>query len=75
MDGTGIDITQLITQVVFPIVAYLLLFWYFREETNANREQITKMQTDHKEEMNTMTEAINNNTLTMQKLVDKLGEK
>lgn len=56
-------ITQLISQIGFPIAVCLICFWY-----------IKKMQDDHKEEMNKMSEAIHNNTIVMQKLVDKIGE-
>ena len=61
MDVTSI--TQIITQIGFPIAVCLICFWY-----------IKKMQEDHKEEMNKMAEAIQNNTIVMQKLVDKIGD-
>ena len=32
------------------------------------------MRSDHKEEMAKMTEAVNNNTMVIQKLVDKMGD-
>ena len=32
------------------------------------------MRADHKEEMAKMTEAVNNNTIVIQKLVDKMGD-
>lgn len=56
-------ITSLVTSVGFPIVCCIACFWY-----------INKSDEQHKEEMNKMSEAINNNTLVMQKLIDKLGE-
>lgn len=55
------SITQLISQIGFPIAVCLICFWY-----------IKKMQDDHKEEMNKMSEAIHNNTIVMQKLVDRI---
>ena len=57
------SIVQIISQIGFPIAVCLICFWY-----------IKKMQDDHKEEMNKMSEAIHNNTMVMQKLVDKIGE-
>lgn len=59
MDGSVI--MQAISTLGFPIAVCLLCFWY-----------INKLQEEHKEEMNKMSEAINNNTLIMQKLLDKL---
>lgn len=55
------DLGSLITSVGFPIVMCLLLFYYMREQ-NA----------DHKAESNEMKEAINNLTLMIQRLTDKL---
>lgn len=37
-----------------------------------HKSEVEKMQAEHKEEVNKMTEAINNNTLAMQRLTDKL---
>lgn len=56
-------ITGIITQIGFPITVCLICFWYIR-----------KIQEDHKAEIDKMSEAINNNTLVMQRLIDKLGE-
>ena len=55
-------VTTLITSVGFPIAVCLVCFWY-----------INKMQEQHKEETKQLAGALNNNTLVMQKLVDKLG--
>ena len=62
MDIQGI--TNLITTIGFPIAVCLICFWY-----------INKIQESHKQEMDKMSEAIQNNTLVMQKLLDKLGDK
>lgn len=54
-------ITNLITTIGFPIVVCLICFWY-----------INKMQENHKSEIDKLSEALQNNTIVMQKLVDKL---
>lgn len=56
------SLTQLISSVGFPIAVCIACFWY-----------INKMQEQHKAEMDKMTDAINNNTCVVQKLLDKLG--
>lgn len=56
------DITTMITTVGFPIVCCGACFWY-----------INKTGEQHKAEMDKMSEAINNNTNVMTKLIDKLG--
>lgn len=58
------DILTLIGSYAFPIVMCIAFFWKMDKDEAARREEQDKM-----------TEAINNNTLTMQKLVDKLEAK
>lgn len=55
------EIVNIISTVGFPICVTLICFWY-----------INKMQESHRDETNKLTEALNNNTLVMQQLVDKL---
>lgn len=63
MDMTAV--TQAVSTLGFPIVMCGAMFWYMVKEKDS-----------HKEEMNSVTEALNNNTLMLQKLCDRLdGEK
>ena len=55
-------ILNAISMVGFPIVVAAAMFW-----------KMNKQDDDHKEEMAKVTEAINNNTIALQKLIDKLG--
>lgn len=66
------DIVSLISTVGFPIVCCIAMGWYVKYTTDKNREQINEMNTQHKAEMDVLTAAINNNTLALQKLSDKL---
>ena len=68
------DILTAIASVGFPIVACCGMAYFFARVNKNYREDIKEIQTQHKEEVGTMTEAINNNTLVIQKLVDKIGE-
>lgn len=45
----------------------------FREELAALRAELKSEREAHKEETNKMVEALHNNTLVMQQLVDKIG--
>lgn len=65
---------QLITSVGFPIVACIAMGWYVKYQTDNYRSEVKDMQKEHKEEINNVTEALNNNTLALQKLCDKLDE-
>lgn len=67
-------VLQLIGSYGFPIVACIFMGWYVKYTTDKNREEIKTLNEQHRAEMNTITEAINNNTIALQKLSDKLGE-
>lgn len=56
------DVMSIITNVGFPIAVCLICFWY-----------INKMQEQHKAETDKLAEALNNNTLVIQQLIDKLN--
>ena len=61
MDFT--TVTQFVSTLWFPIAVCLICFWY-----------INKREEQHKDEVTELSKAINNNTLVMQKLVDKLDK-
>ena len=60
----------LITTVGFPIVACGGMAWYVKYITDRNREDMKEERSQHTEEMTKVTEALNNNTLAIQKLTD-----
>ena len=68
------EIVQLITTVGFPIVCCGGLGWWVKYTTDKEREERIKMNEQHKQEMAEVTAALNNNTLALQKLCDKLGD-
>lgn len=70
MDAQGI--ITLIQSVGFPIVMCGLMAAYVKYITDKNREQITAEREAHKEEMNEVVKAINNNTLVIERLITKL---
>ena len=70
MDTQGI--ITLIQSVGFPIVMCGLMAWYVKYITDKNREQITAEREAHKEEMNEIVKAINNNTIVIERLITKL---
>lgn len=68
------EIVTMISSVGFPIVACLGLAWWTKYTTDQNNARMDKMQNEHKEEIAKVTEALNNNTLALQRLCDKIGE-
>ena len=67
-------IMTLVGSLGFPIVACIGLGWYVKYMTDTNRSDMTELRKEHKEEMTKMTEALNNNTLVIQNLIDKLDK-
>lgn len=63
-------IIQLITTVGFPIVACGGMAWYVKYITDRNREDMKEERNQHDQEMQKVTDALNNNTLAIQKLTD-----
>lgn len=68
------DIVQIISAVGFPIVAAVGCAYFVKWQYEQNNKQVEAMRAEHKEEMSKMTEALNNNTLALQKLIDKLDK-
>lgn len=66
------DIVSMISAVGFPIVACIGMAFFFSKVNDNYRNDIKEMNTMHKSEMDAMTEAINNNTIVLQKLIDKM---
>ena len=79
------QIVQLIQTVGFPIACAIAMFIMLNNETKTHKEETEKLQatiTDLKIsfsdaincQKSDMVEAINNNTIVIQKLIDKLGD-
>lgn len=67
------EILTAVTTVGFPIVCCGAMMYYVKYTTDKHREEIETLNTQHKDEMKEVTNAINNNTLALQKLCDKMG--
>lgn len=57
------DIVSAISTVGFPIVMCIILLYEIKQMTEA-----------HKEETNSLKDALNNNTIALEKILTKLGE-
>lgn len=66
-------VIQAITTVGFPIVCCGAMAWYVKYITDKNREEVTKLNEQHKSEMAEVTQAINNNTIALTKLCDLIN--
>lgn len=66
---------NLISTTGFPIVCVLLCFWFIYDTNQKHREDINNLHTQHNNETKKLSEAINNNTEVMNKLVYMLENK
>ena len=64
------QIWSAIGQYAFPIVACVVMGWYVKYIQDNYRADINGISARHKEEMDKVTEALNNNTQAIQKLTD-----
>lgn len=69
------NILTLLGQYAFPIVACIAMGWYVKYIQDNYRKDIQELSENHREEMNKVTSALNNNTLALQKLTDVIGSK
>lgn len=74
MDVQGV--LQAITTVGFPIVCCGAMMWYVKYSTDMNRDEVSRLNEQHKQELTEVTQAINNNTVALTQLCDivKQGE-
>ncbi len=69
------QIFSVIGQYAFPIVACVVMGWYVKYIQDNYRKDINEISVRHKDEMDKVTVALNNNTLAIQKLTDYIEKK
>ena len=68
------EIVQVISAVGFPIVAAIGCGYFVKWQYEQNQKPIEAMRTEHKEEVQNMTKAIENNTLALTRLIEKIDK-
>lgn len=72
------NIASIIATIGFPIVACIAMGLYVKYITDQQRAETKELNAQHTQEMlafkDEMKEALNNNTLALQKLCDKLDK-
>lgn len=70
------DIATLLGSYAFPIVACIGMAWYCKDASDKNREDTKALNEQHSKEMNAfkdeIKEALNNNTIALTKLCERL---
>lgn len=73
-DATVKPVLEIFGQYFFPTVACVLLGWYVKYITDKHREDMKELHKEHKEETDKFAEALNRNTIVIQKLITKMGD-
>lgn len=68
------EVINAITNLGFPIVMCGAALWYVKYIEDKHREEREIMQQKHDEEMKSITGAINNNTIALTKLCEKIDK-
>lgn len=66
------DIVNIISTIGFPAACVVGLAWFVKHQTDENTKQMEQMRKEQVEQIKATTEAISNNTLALQQLIDKL---
>lgn len=57
-----LTLTDVIGTIGFPIAMCMIFCYYIKYQNDKHREDIDKINSEHKEEVSKMTEALQNNT-------------
>lgn len=68
------EILNAVTTVGFPIVVCIIVMAYVKYISDKNSEEIKAITAEHKTEVAEMTKAIENNTIALTKLLERLGD-
>lgn len=69
------DVITAINSVGLPTVVAIASMWYVKYREDKNDARIDKLNEAHKKEMTDITEALNNNTLALQRICDTFEQK
>lgn len=69
------EIMTAINTLGVPTVVAIACMWYVKYREDKNDERIDKLNELHKQEMTDITEALNNNTIALQRICDTFEQK
>lgn len=69
------EIMTLINTLGLPTVVAIASMWYVKYREDKNDTRLDKLNEAHKKEMTDITEALNNNTLALQRICDTFEQK
>lgn len=69
------EIMTMINTLGVPTAVAIASMWYVKYREDKNDERLDKLNEAHKQEMTDITEALNNNTLALQRICDTFEQK
>ena len=69
------DIVNIVSTIGFPAACFIMAGFYVKYREDKNDEKVEKMAIQHNDELKQMVQALNNNTLAIQKLTSELEKK
>lgn len=67
------DFAQVFNNMAFPLACCIAMGWYVYHMSETHREDTKLLNKQHEEAETKITEAINNNTLVMTQICERLG--
>lgn len=67
------ELSQLISSIGFPIAMCVLMCYYIKYTQDNYRTDINNLNEKHKEESSKLVQAINNNTLVIKELSERMN--
>lgn len=69
------EVMTMINTLGVPTVVAIASMWYVKYREDKNDVRLEKLNEAHKHEMSDITEALNNNTLALQRICDTFEQK
>lgn len=69
------EIMTMINTLGVPTAVAIASMWYVKYREDKNDERLEKLNEGHKQEMSDITEALNNNTIALQRICDTFDQK
>lgn len=69
------EIMTMINTLGVPTFVAIASMWYVKYREDKNDERLEKLNEAHKQEMSDITEALNNNTIALQRICDTFDKK
>ena len=67
------DVVQIIQSLGFPVACVVALFAMWQAEVKTHKEEIDKMRDTLESQTTATTEALNNNTLVLTRILERIG--